>query len=521
MLVERGKMRTRSEHLIASDGAPARLHRDGLGLRRAATIACTSTMWRRLAQSNMSAASRIQQVLNGDESKAARAHAHAHALAQRLPEYRGQETLLALLLAAHEHARVPGPPASGTQLLAMIQELRGLAAEHAALAGRGNAVDATRAEPSDPPSSTRPRRSARDWRAAFNGAPHLALRDDNGQARIELDTAAMAPGARAALSALQGDIGSATVQALIDGFFFGHGGSADGLLGVSAAWRARMGKQPLTGDTLAALIGAIGNLGDGVAVHDFEHLAVGYGTTPVEERLGRTLGAAGYYDTHQTDAIAQAQRPLHDDAGFAQLVRSRVANLERLGVDRPLGTTRPTARMFDEHFSPVSNQRRSGEDLALRFAELLKKEGVLAHLRPDEVAEINRLIFGEATGASIEAMWSARRDSAAFMAGTRPILADIEAVIRRASNRALPSSHAAMLDLFSRELALQTLFVRHGLRFSEVDVNAVLSPEAQWASARRTYGLGSIDFAREFTDTYQEVRAAVDHVLRALPTDGG
>jgi hypothetical protein len=129
MLVERGKMRTWSEHLIASDGAPARFDRDGLGLRRAATIACTSTMWRRLAQSNVTAASRIQHVLNGDESKAAR----VYALAQRLPEYRSHELLLARLLTMHEPASALGPRAGAAQLRTVIDELRSLAHEHAAL----------------------------------------------------------------------------------------------------------------------------------------------------------------------------------------------------------------------------------------------------------------------------------------------------------------------------------------------------------------------------------------------------
>jgi uncharacterized protein YjbI with pentapeptide repeats/GGDEF domain-containing protein len=43
--------------------------------------------------------------------------------------------------------------------------------------------------------------------------------------------------------------------------------------------------------------------------------------------------------------------------------------------------------------------------------------------------------------------------------------------------------------------------------------------ETQWAKARDAHGLASIDFAGEFTDTYQEVRTAVDHVLRAAPGD--
>jgi Fic/DOC family len=86
-----------------------------------------------LAQSHLTAATRIQQALNGDESKAAR----VFALAQRLPEYRGHELLLARLLATHERASALGPQAGAAQLRAVIGELRSLAAEHAALRSRG------------------------------------------------------------------------------------------------------------------------------------------------------------------------------------------------------------------------------------------------------------------------------------------------------------------------------------------------------------------------------------------------
>jgi hypothetical protein len=85
-----------------------------------------------LAQSHLTQATRIQQALNGDESKAAR----VHALAQRLPEYRGHELLLARLLATHERASALGPRAGAAQLRAVIDELRSLAGEHAALKSR-------------------------------------------------------------------------------------------------------------------------------------------------------------------------------------------------------------------------------------------------------------------------------------------------------------------------------------------------------------------------------------------------
>jgi hypothetical protein len=98
----------------------------------AATLARMNTRSHWLAQSHLTAATQIQQALNGDESKAA----HVHALAQRLPEYRGHELLLARLLATHERASALGPQAGAAQLRAVIDALRSLAAEHAALRNR-------------------------------------------------------------------------------------------------------------------------------------------------------------------------------------------------------------------------------------------------------------------------------------------------------------------------------------------------------------------------------------------------
>jgi prophage maintenance system killer protein len=95
----------------------------------AATLARMNTRSHWLAQSHLTAATQIQQALNGDESKAA----HVHALAQRLPEYRGHELLLARLLATHERASALGPQVGAAQLRAVLDELRSLAREHAAL----------------------------------------------------------------------------------------------------------------------------------------------------------------------------------------------------------------------------------------------------------------------------------------------------------------------------------------------------------------------------------------------------
>jgi Fic/DOC family len=100
-----------------------------------------------LAQSNNEAASAIEHALAGTGVSPAA----LLAVAQRTPQYRGQELLLARLFGAWGRAQALEPRPTPAQTQRTVAELSSLATDHAALARRGDgAVAATRSAAESP-----------------------------------------------------------------------------------------------------------------------------------------------------------------------------------------------------------------------------------------------------------------------------------------------------------------------------------------------------------------------------------
>jgi hypothetical protein len=98
-----------------------------------------------LAQSHNEAASAIEHALAGTGVSPAA----LLAVAQRTPQYRGQELLLAQVLDASIRAQALGPRPTPAQIQHSVAEMRSLAAAHAALAPRGSAAAATTGSAAD------------------------------------------------------------------------------------------------------------------------------------------------------------------------------------------------------------------------------------------------------------------------------------------------------------------------------------------------------------------------------------
>jgi hypothetical protein len=369
----------------------------------------------------------------------------------------------------------------------------------------------------------RPQRSATQWRAAFNDAKHLkAVYGKWGEERIEFDPHYLSDLPFRAFAALRRELGVAQTQALFQGFFFGHAGGENGLLGVVKAWRSVVGERALHGDTLARLMAVINNFEDPVTLHDFEHLVCARGTIPVEEQLLFQVGAANHYNSHSTDQLAWIAGPMDKSYKFRRLIYERAPKLLGLGKPQrePLGVSRTPSLLLASFYrnfgAPQKPLHGKSAQITQEFMSVLQGMGVLAHLDPQELAAVKELVVTDPKRSMQAVLSSSFEQQVCPEAALRPLFQKLDEIVNNASSRVVPASRQARLDLLAREVALQLLLVRHGFRFGQTDINKLKGP-AEWSQARDHYGLGSIDFAVEYPTTYQEVRRTIDLVLPPSP----
>jgi SAM-dependent methyltransferase len=351
--------------------------------------------------------------------------------------------------------------------------------------------------------------SAQQWiHQEFNDPKHMkVVTDAAGNERIELISNAMHPVSRKAYSDLQSALGPATVQRLIDAFFFGDRGQGpNGLLGISTAWRAERGMEKLNDNTLGKLSISIINSTEKPTVHDLEHLVFGRGVSQTTEQLLFMLGSGGFKHQAMVDGMMKADlNSLHENKSFDQLVRTRTEDISSLDSKNFVGTVAKPKTVLDSlKINPILSKINSNL-VPRQIHNLLKEQGFFTYLHADEIKKIDRLIFGDKNQGIHPLKGSLEKDGARFD--------QIHEIIKKASNRSVPASSSDQRDLIAREIAFKWMLGTRGFEFSNIELANPRSPLFYWEAISKHLGLSRVDFATEYPAAYQKVRAAVDRVL--------